>query len=160
LGAMKDAAPAYDPTDEDEDLYGALAVREGPWFMQDEDGTLRPITRDRIAETLAWRRRLAERNIQTDRGTARFMGSPVHVGVTRAGAPGQNPCCWASSGSSWDPRKLHTSHGQPRRLSTAGSGAARRASSGSLGCPSSPTNPCPCRDSRPLDPGFGSAGRQ
>ena len=36
------AGAQRDPIDADDDLYSALALREGPWFMQGEDGELRP----------------------------------------------------------------------------------------------------------------------
>ena len=57
-----DQCPAHPPLDEQDDIYDALSVREGPWFMQGEDGELLPISREQIAQALAWRRRLAERD--------------------------------------------------------------------------------------------------
>jgi len=59
---VNDANSKHDPIDADDDLYSALAAREGPWFMQGEDGELIPISREQIAAMLAWRRRLAERD--------------------------------------------------------------------------------------------------
>lgn len=55
------SAGVHDPLDEDDDIYDALAINE-TWFVQDEDGTLLPISREQIAQALAWRRRLAERD--------------------------------------------------------------------------------------------------
>ena len=54
---------AHDPLDEDDDLYSALAVLQGPWLIGDPDeGEMLPISRKQIAEALAWRRRVAERD--------------------------------------------------------------------------------------------------
>ncbi|MGZ4254811.1 MAG: hypothetical protein ACXVS6_22680 [Solirubrobacteraceae bacterium] len=55
-----DQHPEHDPVDEDDDLYSALAAHEGPWVIGDpDDGEMLPISREQIAQALAWRRRLA-----------------------------------------------------------------------------------------------------
>ncbi len=52
----------HDPLDQQDDIYDALSLREGPWFMRGEGDELLPISREQIAQALAWRRRLAERD--------------------------------------------------------------------------------------------------
>jgi hypothetical protein len=61
IGFSKHGSTARSSRQHD-DLYSALAVREGPWFMRGEDDELVPISREQVAQALAWRRRLAERD--------------------------------------------------------------------------------------------------
>lgn len=47
-----------DPIDADDDLYSALAARQGPWFLRDgANGDLIPVTREQLAQLLADRHR-------------------------------------------------------------------------------------------------------
>lgn len=51
------------PLDEQDTIYDALAVREGPWYLRDSDtGDMIPVTREQLAQLLADRHRLAKRN--------------------------------------------------------------------------------------------------
>lgn len=52
----------HDPLDEHDDLYSALAAREGLWSLRNsETGEEVLVSRAEIAQLLADRRRLAER---------------------------------------------------------------------------------------------------
>lgn len=58
---LRESAQEPDPLDADDDLYSALAMHDD-WYMQGDDGELFPIGREQVAQALAWRRRLAERD--------------------------------------------------------------------------------------------------
>jgi hypothetical protein len=62
-GSQAEHSPdAHDPLDERDDIYDALSVREGPWFMRGEGEELLPVSREQIARALAWGRWLTERD--------------------------------------------------------------------------------------------------
>lgn len=55
--------PERDPLDGRDTIFDALAVREGPWYLRDSDtGEMIPVTREQLAQLLADRHRLAERD--------------------------------------------------------------------------------------------------
>lgn len=53
----------HDPPDDRDTIFDALAVRAGPWYLRDGDtGEMIPVTREQLAQLLADRHRLSERD--------------------------------------------------------------------------------------------------